>query len=97
MSKVGYIAICVVLFLVGYWSGQQPTDEELLNNQAKEAVALDLGAVARGYEAVYNLCEEKYQTGLKGDWDTAIRLNGQIDAKLEELGTIISKYETTAL
>src|SRR3989344_1268142 len=101
MMIFGYISAALGLlfagYLGGYSVGSTPTTEESVEQAKYEAetqkVSDDLITVTTKYEELYNLCESKYQTALEGDVDTALRINGQMDAVSSQIDEILVKYE----
>lgn len=97
MRTLGYIFVGLIIFVVGYWYGQTPTEAENQAQATKDETARDILDVGVKYEKVYNLCEEKFETYLNGEYYDAVRLNGQIDVLIGQIDIILDKYDTTAL
>lgn len=103
MTIFGYISAALgfifVGYLAGYSVGTTPSTEESVEQARYEAEAQaisdDLITVTTKYGELYNLCENKYQTALDGDIDTAIRINGQMDAVQGQIDAILVKYENS--
>lgn len=79
-------------YSVGYKEGRKPTQEEVAAVNNYVSFVKDLYDVSGKYSQLYNLCENKYQSALNGDYTSAIRLNGQMDAIQADINTIMSKY-----
>ena len=92
MKTLGYIFVAVIIFLVGYAFGATPSEQEEFAQQKQTQVASDIALVGDKYSYLYNLCEQKYQLALDGDYYEAIRLNGQMDSLLIEINKVLTKY-----
>lgn len=69
---------------------------EKLNNQVSESgeAISDVIALSKDYSSMSNLCEEKYQFALNGDFTDAFEVKGQINALQSDVSDILSKYST---
>ena len=92
LQTIGILAVAFLSYVFGFYVGDRPTDEEVQNETRLESARQDLVSVSGLYQSLYNLCEEKYQTALSGDWSTALRINGQMDTLSNQIDTILEKY-----
>ena len=92
MKILGYIFIGVIIFVLGLAIGATPTQQEEWDQQNKVQIAQDIATAGDKYNQLYNLCEQKYQLALNGNYYEAIRLNGQMDSLLAEINRVLNKY-----
>ena len=92
MKILGYIFIGVIIFFVGYSIGSTPTPQQEWDQQNKAQIASDIATAGDKYNQLYNLCEQKYQLALNGNYYDAVRLNGQMDSLVAEINRILNKY-----
>lgn len=114
LSIVGIIAILFGLLFGSYKFGYQkgidkgyewwfqeerePTAEEVEFEKFKNDVIDDVVNVSVKYQSLYDICEQKYQSALKGDLNTAFEFKGQItvlEQQIEEIKNKYSKYFET--
>jgi hypothetical protein len=55
----------------------------------------DIVLIGGKYNKLYSLCEQKYQYGLSGNFDSAMEVKGEMKAIEDEIGSISSKYGVT--
>lgn len=76
----------------GYKEGREPTTEDVKQAQlAKEAI-IDIYDVSGKYKQLADLCENKYQSALNGDYNEAFTIKGQMTAIQAEIDSTMSKY-----
>ena len=92
MKTLGYIFVGIIIFAVGYAFGATPSKEEEFNQQKNTQITSDVASAGDKYNQLFNLCEQKYQLALKGNYWDAVRLNGQMDSLLADIYRILNKY-----
>lgn len=96
-KTLGYFLLAIVVsFFVGVIVGISPTEEESTQADQQAEAVDDLITVSNHYRQVYYLCEQKYQMALNGDLFEAVRVNGQMDSLLVQIGQILDKYQLIA-
>jgi len=83
-------------FSLGYDTGKTiadvPTTEETEAENRRLNAANDLVTISQKYQELSDLCEQKYQVGLKGDMYTAMSIKGKMEAIQTQINEIYTKY-----
>lgn len=69
---------------------QQRIDEDKF---IVNGIVTDLATMSDKYNKLYELCEQKYQYGIDGDYQSAFELKGEMTAIEKEISNISEKYK----
>src|SRR5438876_361022 len=96
------IASLTLLIICGvsYWSwkvGRDETYKETTTIQAQKDTQRnssenDLIAISDDYKKMSDLCEQKYQNGISGNFTSALETKGQMSELQNQIDKIIAKY-----
>lgn len=95
MKKIGYFAIGFLVFLIGVSVGQRPTEEEHQQQMDAYLYKQDITEISTRYASLYDMCEQKYSYGIKGNMNKAFELKGAMSQVENEINAIKSKYQPT--
>src|SRR5258708_6661027 len=77
---------------LGFKSAQVPTAQDAQRQEQAKQAMNDIGIVIADYKQMSDLCEQKYQYGLNGDFNSAFQVKGQMTALQGQIDQIIGKY-----
>lgn len=79
----------------GYRLGSTPTAEQYNQSIITDEANNDIRTLAHNYGTMWKLCEDKFNLAIDGDLNSAIRLNGQIDAIRTQSVAIENKWSSS--
>ena len=83
--------------LIGYSLGRIPTSQELSQAQKQQVATQDFMVVANKSLDLYQLCEQKYQFGINGQFDNAYEVKGEMNALLRDIQVVLDKQKGKTL
>ena len=79
---------------LGYKAAQEPTAQDAQQQERSKQAMNDIGFIIADYKQMSDLCEQKYQYGLNGDFNSAFQIKGQMTALQGQIDQIIGKYNS---